>query len=154
MFPEQTFDYANLAASALNSDDFKAIASESFAGHAKQDQYDALLFVSCHDPDCQNLFAYLSDGRVVAKYNLHGFDQQRADYTIALLNLNSPFLVNRRRRWYAELERLFVEHSDKNWSYEHLAMIDLLPTGKRLSQFFSLTRQFFGNVAEQVLDQH
>jgi len=157
LYPAQTFDYTNLAASALSSNDlttFKTIKEETFGGHAKLSKFDPALFVSCHDLDCARYFAYLSDGRVVASDNLNNLEKDRANYNIGLLNLNSPYLTNRRRRWYDELDKLIEEHIDKNWSIEHLAAIDLVPSNGRLSQFFSLTRQFFGQVAEQVIQQH
>jgi uncharacterized protein (TIGR02646 family) len=148
-YPVQTFDYGNLAASALSNNDiqaFKTINEETFGGHAKLSAYNPILFISCHYANCDRYFAYLSDGRVVASDSLSDFDKQRADYTIGLLNLNSPYLINRRRRWYDELEQFFEEHINKNWRIEDLAAIDLLPTNQRLSQFFSITRQFFGIV--------
>lgn len=155
LYPAQTFDYTNLAASALSNDDLKTfIKEETFGGHAKLGQFDLALFVSCHDSDCARYFAYLSDGRIVPKDNLSTLEKDRANYTITLLNLNSPYLTNRRRRWHDELDQLFEEHLKKQWSVEHLAAIDLIPRNKHLSPFFSLTRQFFGQVAEQVIQQH
>ncbi len=151
LYPLQTFDYTNLAASALSDGDLKTIKDDTFGGHAKLGIYNAALFVSCHEPDCGRYFAYLSDGRVIASDNMSNLEKGRANYTITVLNLNSPYLVNRRRRWHDELDQLFEEHINKNWSIEHLAMIALLPTSGHLSQFFSLTRQFFGRVAEQIL---
>jgi uncharacterized protein (TIGR02646 family) len=150
--PARTFDYNNLAASALNTDDLATI-EDLFGGHAKQSEYDLHLFISCHELDCDRYFAYLSDGRVVPSNRLNDLEKSRADYTITLLNLNSPYLVNRRRRWYDELDDLLEEHFVKNWNIEHLAAIDLLPTNQKLSQFFSVTRQFFGVVAERTLLQ-
>jgi hypothetical protein len=46
------------------------------------------------------------------------------------------------------------EHIQKGWSLAHLVQTDLLPTNGKLSRFFSLTRQFYGQVAESVLKQH
>ncbi|POZ50332.1 retron system putative HNH endonuclease [Methylovulum psychrotolerans] len=152
-YPAQTFDYANLAASALSSKDLAFIKADVFGGHAKRSQFDPALFVSCHDSDCARYFAYLSDGRVVPRADLDLADKARADYTIALLNLNSGYLTNRRRRWYDELEQWYSEHIDKAWRIEDLVATALLPTNKRLSPFFSLTQQFFGLVAEQILQQ-
>lgn len=155
-YPQQTFNYANLAASALNDKNlasFKAVQEETFGGHFKLNQYDPALFISCHDSDCRRYFAYLSDGRVVPADVLTSDEKHRADYTINVLNLNCPLLRNRRRRWHDELEQLFEEHLNKDWSLEDLAAIDLLPLSGRLSPFFSTTRQFFGRIAEQVLSQ-
>lgn len=152
--PGRTFDYTNLAASALHSDDLAKIdPGDTFGGHAaaKQATCNMALFVSCHQVDCRRFFAYLSDGRIVPSKGLVGVETARAQYTIDQLNLNSPYLVNRRRHWWDELAELFVEHEAKGWSLRDLAAIDLVPTNGALSRFFSLTRQLFEGVAEDVL---
>lgn len=155
--PARTFDYTNLAASALSSahglSDLKAQGHEVFGGHAagKQKSVDMTRFVSCHQPDCRRFFAYLSDGRVMPAQGLSAQDADKASYTITLLNLNSPYLITRRRQWWDELDRLFQEHINHGWSLPHLLAVDLVPSGDKISRFFSLTRQFFGVVAEQTL---
>lgn len=158
--PQRTFDYHNLAASALDSESdlhtFKGRASEVFGGHVlgKSDAVDIKRFVSCHHPDCRRFFAYLSDGRIVPADKLSIEDEDRALYTIGLLNLNSPFLQNLRQQWWDELQVLFEDHIDQDMSLYCLASIDLVPRGKQLSPFFSLTRTFFGDIAEEVLTQN
>lgn len=158
--PQHTFDYGNLAASALHSTEdlgtFRTQQLEIFGGHAsgKRQAVDMLLFISCHQPDCARFFAYLSDGRVVAAQCLEASEQAKATYTIELLNLNSPFLIVRRQRWWSELEILFEEHIAEDMNLECLAGIDLVPINQKLSPFFSLTRQFFGKIAEHTLQQH
>jgi len=157
--PLRTFDYSNLAASALDSvsdlSAFTAQGEEVFGGHAsgKQQGCDMNRFVSCHQPDCHRFFAFLSDGRVVPHKALGTDDRDRSLYTIELLNLNSPYLVLRRRQWWNELDALFQEHAANGGDLVHLAAVDLAPTGQKLSRFFSLTRQFFGQIAEQALQQ-
>ncbi|MCW5238480.1 retron system putative HNH endonuclease [Verminephrobacter eiseniae] len=160
--PPRTFDYANLAASALDSANdlgaFKAHGNEVFGGHARgktgaHDPVDMQRFISPHQPDCRKFFAYLSDGRVVPTAVLTAQEHAQAQYTIDTLNLNSPFLVTRRRQWWNELDHLFQEHVNKGWSLAHLAAVDLVPSAGKLSRFFSLARQFFGTVAEQTLQQ-
>jgi len=154
--PARTFDYANLAASALRGEDLPALnRGEVFGGHAapKQQACDMSRFVSCHQSDCARYFAYLSDGRIVPSQNLTASEQGQAKYTIDTLNLNSPFLITRRRQWWGELDQLFQEHLEKGWSLTQLAGVDLLPKNGSLSRFFSLTRKFFGKVAEQTLQQ-
>lgn len=157
--PPRTFEYNNLAASALDSSNdlsaFKAQGHEVFGGHAagKRQACDINRFVSCHQPDCPRFFAYLSDGRIVPAMKLNAQERGRAQYTIDTLNLNSPYLITRRHQWWDELDQLFQEHTAKGWSLTDLAAVDLVPTGNKLSRFFSLTRQFFGQVAEQTL-QH
>lgn len=156
-YPARTFDYANLMASALDSDDlghFKVAGDVVFAGHAKGSIYDPAMFVSCYQVDCARYFSYLSDGRIVPAKGLSPTDNAKADYTIKLLALDSPFLEQLRQAWWDDLEQLFAQHVADDWSIEHLAMIDLLPVNGKLSPFFSLTRQFFGAVAEQLLQHH
>ncbi len=159
--PPRTFDYANLAASALRSNELGTLTArgeEVFGGHARGKQgangpVDMLRFVSPHQPDCRRFFAFLSDGRVVPADELDDPERDRAQYTIDTLNLNSPFLATRRRQWWDELDELFWEHIQKGWSLPDLVAVELVPSPRKLSRFFSLTRQFFGPVAEQTLQQ-
>ena len=163
--PARTFDYGNLMASAFSSKEGEGLQRanaqriEVFGGHAPGKQgrrlpVDMAKFVSPLQPDTARFFAYLSNGWVEPALALDGSDQERARYTIDLLNLNSPFLVSLRRDWWDELDALFLEHQAKDWSLTDLAAVDLLPQGERLSRFFSLTRQFFGPVGERVFQQH
>ena len=163
--PTRTFDYSNLAASALDDKNgLKQLKKPSqdaqevvFGGHAsgKRASVDLTEFISCHQPDCAGYFAYLpTSGEVVPREGLMADDKAKAEYTIALLNLNSQFLITRRRQWAQELQSLFDQHIEKGWSLAHLAQVDLLPSGGKLNRFFSLTRQFYGPLAEQVLAQH
>jgi hypothetical protein len=62
--------------------------------------------------------------------------------------------LTRRRQWWDELDALYEEHLQKNWSLPDLATVDLVPVNGKLSRFFSLTCQFFGSVAEATLQQH
>lgn len=153
--PHRTFDETNLAASALSSDMVSSLIKEDvFGGHAvgKQRGVDMNLFVHCHFPNCSDFFSYLSDGRIVPSIERSEAEQQRAQYTIGLLNLNSPYLVTMRQLWWDELEKLEAEHLSNNWDINQLLQLDIVPTGNhQLNQFFSLTRQFFGPLAEALL---
>lgn len=160
--PHRTFDYANLAASGLDSPNdlgtFKARGNEVFGGHAPgktgaRGPVDLNRFITPHQPDCRRFFAYLSDGRVTPADDLDNPERDRAQYTIDTLNLNSAFLITRRRQWWNELDELFEEHLKKSWSLSDLAAVELVPSAGKLNRFFSLTRQFFGPVAEQTLHQ-
>jgi uncharacterized protein (TIGR02646 family) len=158
--PSRTFDYSNLAASALNiANDlqaFNAQGKEVFGGHAsgKQKGVDIARFISCQQTNCHMFFSYLSDGRVVPAQALSVDDNAKAQYTIDLLNLNSPYLVTLRQSWWDELDILFAEHQTKGWDFSQLAAIDLTPTYQGLSRFFSLTRQFYGSIAEQIISSN
>ncbi|MBI3231424.1 MAG: TIGR02646 family protein [Burkholderiales bacterium] len=156
--PARTFDYTNLAACALDSQMLAVIPSEErFGGHFKLSRYHSRAFISCHQADSARYFSYLSDGSIVPRLGLHLRDTRRARYTIAVLNLNSEYLRQQRQAWWDEIADLFEQHQAQNWSLTDLAAIDLLPgrLGKgTLSPFFTLTRQFFGHIAEQVLRDH
>jgi uncharacterized protein (TIGR02646 family) len=172
--PQRTFDWPNLAASALSSEEglpklasYRAASGKvevNFGGHAreKQDQVDLAQFVSIRDPQCATYFAYLSNGEMGPNLNRSLADQGKAEYTIRVLNLNSPYLVNLRRNLWDELDELFMQHLGNGWNIDYLCMGELIPHGRHnaphyipvLNSFFSLTRQFFGQVAEQTLLQH
>ena len=153
-YPQRTFDFSNLVLCALADADLQGRTTDDrFGGHAKLDQYDPALFVSCLQPDCPRFFAYLSDGRVVAAANLSVNETQQAQYTIDLLNLNAPYLLVQRKNWLDELDKLIDKHLDNDGSLEDLAAIDLLPTSGKLSPFFTATRQRFARIAEQLLQE-
>lgn len=151
--PERTFDYSNLVLNALSSDDLKNInKKEAFGGHAKCSNYDAELFISCLQINCAGFFIYLSNGKVEPNHLLNPLEKDQAQYTIDLLNLNSPYLVVQRKNWLDELDGLIDKHiRDNKMSLPYLASIDLVPTNDKLSSFFTATRQRFGKIAEQVL---
>lgn len=160
--PARTFDHYNLIASAFSSQEGLPLAKaqnwELFGGHASGKQshpspVDMTRLVSPLLPDCARFFAYLSNGTVEPQLNLSTQDSARARYTIDILNLNSRFLVSLRQEWWEELEALYEDHLPRGWSINHLASVDLLPRNQRLSPFFTLTRQFFGPVAERLLLQ-
>lgn len=153
--PPRTFDETNLAASAISSQKAALLVNgDVFGGHAvdKQTAVDMTRFVHCYQPDCARYFAYLSDGRVVPSARIDANDQQRAQYSIDLLNLNSTYLVDLRRQWWDELDQLEEHHIANDWDLNQLLHLDLVPTAHhQLSPFFSLTRQFFGKAAEDLL---
>ncbi len=151
-YPHRTFDYHNMVTSALSSQALKDRSKANrFGGHVKGSSYDDAKFVSCLQSDCASFFSYLSDGRVVPADTLSPADKERVQYTIDILNLNSPYLVNKRKNWLEELDAEIDEHLDDDASLACLAAVDLLPSNGQLSPFFSATRQRFSTVAETVL---
>jgi uncharacterized protein (TIGR02646 family) len=152
VFFELTFNYSNLVISALSSEDLATInRAEVFGGHAKLNRYDALLFISCLETDCARYFVYLSSGKVEPSLTLLENEKRQVQYTIDLLNLNSPYLTNQRKKWLDELDELIDEHIQNDMSLTHLASIDLMPANNKLSPFFTANRQRFGQIAEQLL---
>lgn len=156
--PGRTFDYQNLATSALDSENgLHQFGINAFGGHSrgKQEAVDMAKFIHCHMSGCSRYFAYLSDGRIVPADELNTQEMERAQYTIDLLNLNSGFLQTERRNHWEELEQLFDEHIEKGWDLQQLLQLELVPSSDhKLHEFFSITRQFFQQEAEQVLQSH
>lgn len=152
-YPIRTFDYQNLVINALSSDDLENRAKEDvFGGHAKLCDYEQNLFISPLQQGCSQYFVYLSDGRIEASNKLTPQEVLKAEYTIDLLNLNSPFLVTKRENWLDELGLLIDDHLTNNHSLYQLARIDLISHQQQLSPFFTATRQTFKNLSDKVLN--
>jgi uncharacterized protein (TIGR02646 family) len=159
--PPRTFDASNLAASAISEKKIATLLSNTspgetqnlFGGHAsgKQKAVDIAEFVSPHQEDCSRFFTYVSDGRIVPAHELNTHDNKRAAYTIDLLNLNSPYLIVQRRKWWDELDELFEDHTDDRSDISCLVRISLVPCQGRLYPFFSITRSYFKKLSEDVL---
>jgi len=119
-FPNETFDYENLVVSVLDAHDLHSIKQGKlsvitqdpddkshlnyFGGHAKLHFYDAHLFISPTNTDCEHLFAFLEEsGAIAPSPHLDEAEQEKAKYTIDLLNLNHPYLKNQRRQRIEEV---------------------------------------------------
>jgi uncharacterized protein (TIGR02646 family) len=164
--PARTFDPTNLAACAIDSNlGFAKLKAQPgdlklnlFGGHArlKAQSVDMTLFIHPHQAHSSAFFRYLSDGRIIPNPDLgqSTLAHRQADYTITQLNLNSPYLKTLRRSWWNELNGKDESRNDQPAVLSKLAQVDLLPTHAKLNRFFSLTRQFYGPLAEQALAQN
>lgn len=154
--PLRTFDYHNLVISALCSEDLSLFSKEDyFGGHAKLNFYDAELFISPLERDCRRYFVYLSEtGEVEPSPGLNVHETERARYTIDLLNLNAPYLRNKRRHWLQELEDDIDELLSDRAALLRLARRELCAHHGQLSAFHSASRQIFGALGEQVIQDH
>jgi uncharacterized protein (TIGR02646 family) len=150
--PARTFDYHNLAISALDSESLTKFAKKDrFGGHYKQNVYDPNLFVSPVMPDSERYFDYLSSGRVEPAQNLTPEDRAKAIYTRDLLNLNAPFLVNSRRKWLMELEDEIDRLLDDEPALKQLAECELCDTNGRLREFHGAAKARFGRLGAQIM---
>ena len=110
-FPSETFSYNNLLISILESNDltkFKSLDFDNdpmyFGGHHKQDNYCNNQFISPISNPCENYFMYIEDsGEIIPSTTLNKAETDNAVYTIELLNLNHPFLMNRRKKRMREV---------------------------------------------------
>lgn len=169
-FPLLTFDYNNLVASCLDSDSLQGFApADRFGGHYKRGEYDAQLFVSPLESDCQKFFSYELTGKVKPSPSLSSSDQQRAEYTIKLLNLTgnqtnqgqtnqSHYLVLKRRKILEEANRIINDLWDENEleqsreAIRQFADAELGPTCDKLNSFWSARYQQFTSVGLEVVE--
>lgn len=150
-FPNETFDYENLVVSVLDAHDLHSIKQgrlsvitqdpddkshlNYFGGHAKFYFYDANLFISPTNPDCEHFFAFLEEsGAIVPSPHLDEAEQEKAKYTINLLNLNHPYLKNQRRQRMAEVREDIDKTED---STKIVALIELETTEYEAGQIAS-----------------
>lgn len=150
-FPNETFDYENLVVSVLDAHDLHSIKQGKlslitqdpddkshlnyFGGHAKFYFYDANLFISPTNPDCEHFFAFLeASGAIVPSPHLDDAEQEKAKYTINLLNLNHPYLKNQRRQRMAEVREDIDKTED---STKIVALIELETTEYEAGQIAS-----------------
>ena len=102
-------------------------------------------------------FIYQSDGLIASNPKQSQQDQDKAKYTIRILNLNSPVLVTKRAGLWHELNTLMEKHNDID-ELNHWLSIELLPRRnngrEKLESFFTLKRQFFSLYAENFLNNY
>ncbi|MFO7750298.1 MAG: retron system putative HNH endonuclease [Desulfobacteraceae bacterium] len=154
MNPARTFDYHNMVVSVLDSDSLQTfVKKDRFGGHFKQKQYDPALFVSPLETDAGIYFDYLSNGEVAPASALNSIETRRADYTIRLLNLNAPYLVNERRRWLEEIDQEIDRLLNDPNALRLLAECELCDTGGILRQFHTAATVRFGRIGQQVMDE-
>lgn len=151
-FRSDTFSHANLLLSAIDDIGARALmAQDVFGGHARGNRYHPVWFIHPLKPDSRRFFHYASDGRIEPRRGMSTRDRRRALYTIGVMNLNAPILVNRRRRWIEEIEDEIDKLLGDVAALEYFAMVELCPTGDRLRPFHSAVRSRFGTLGEAVI---
>jgi len=97
-YPERTFIPHNIILSIMSDIQSGALQlHEKFGGHHKSEEYADDWFISPFNRDCATFFKYHLNGLVAASTTLRASDQNKADKTIRVLNLNADYLVERRR---------------------------------------------------------
>jgi len=153
-YPEETFNEQNLVLSCFNEKQLAHLQRQEYScGHYKLNNYDPLLLVSPLEPNCQDYFWYRQNGEITPHPNLNRSQQERARYTIDVLNLNSLRLVRRRRmliqETVIEIDKLL---NDLDALY-HFANCDLCLTNNKLQPFHSVRLQYFGAIGQEVIQQ-
>ncbi|MDN3617371.1 retron system putative HNH endonuclease [Vibrio gallaecicus] len=152
--PLTTFSHSNLIISAV--DDIKArglVRKDVFGGHHKLKKYSDTSFVSPLWSNCRNYFHYESNGKVVPNEMLpNNREKAKARLTIYILNLNAPLLVNLRRTWLNELDKLILKASSKQELID-LAEIELSPINGTLRPFHSAQTQLLGQLGTRICNE-
>lgn len=152
--PQMTFEHNNLVLSAFDSETLQHIPAEQiFGGHAqlRRNRYSKSGLISPLHPHCRRFIHYRSDGIVEPALRLSDSERRKAKYTIVVLNLNSPLLVNKRKTLLRELEKAIDEQLNDIPSLEQFAELELCMTGQWLRQFHSAVRECFGPLGERVM---
>ena len=174
LYPQRTFDESNLLRCALASEDLGLYqGAQRFGGHSKDNNqnidYDPNKFISPQSANCSDYFVYIAtDGSIAPNAKLELTELERAEYTIEILNLNSPFLKAERNRWLQELNEIlepFIEEGELE-PIRDLAELELTLTNRlhpelineipfpQLRSFHSAARAIFGEVGELIIQDH
>ena len=150
--PGRTFDHRNLLLSAISSDRLQVMAKDDvFGGHYRLNRFSASGFINPLWPDSRRYFHYASNGRIEPALGLSIQDARKARYTIAVMNLNAPLLVNRRRRVIEELEDAIDAMLAGGVELDAFAEAELCDTNGRLQPFHSAARERLGSIGERVI---
>lgn len=152
--PSRTFEHANLLLSAISDKKLQGMPKhEVFGGHFRGNRYSPTGFINPLWLDSRRFFHYASNGEVEPALKLSASDARKARYTIALLNLNAPVLVTRRRTWLQALEEEIAKLLDAPDALRQFADLELCETNGRLRPFHSAARVRFGGMGEAVMAQ-
>jgi len=154
-FRNDTFSHSNLLMSSIDDIGARGLtAQDVFGGHARGNRHHPAWFIHPLKHDSRRFFHYASDGRIEPRRGLSTRDRRRTGYTIGIMNLNAPVLVNRRRRWIEEIEDEIDKLLGDVAALEYFAMAELCPAGDQLRPFHSAVRSRFGALGETVLARH
>ena len=148
----RTFDHRNLLLSAINSEKIAGMAkADVFGGHYRLNRYSRHGFISPLWPDSRRYFHYTSDGIIEPAIGLTIKDTRKAQYTIAVMNLNAPLLVNRRRHVIEEVEDAIDDMLARSVALDLFAEAELCDTHNRLQPFHSAVRERLGAFGEGII---
>ncbi|TCS38084.1 retron system putative HNH endonuclease [Reinekea marinisedimentorum] len=146
-YPELTFEPDNLIICSLSDTDLRTINKEEyFGGHYKRAFLDEEKFLFCTECNVNEFIVYLSSGEVFPNASLEAEEIKKAEYTIELLNLNSPVLVHKRKQWieYIDGEIEFLESSGLDVADFIGGLLEIDQSSGHLQQpFISITQSRF-----------
>lgn len=161
-YPSRTFEPSNIVLCAMD-DVFAGTLpdAERFGGHYKLNQYSEDRFISPLQTDCERYFYYCDkSGQVLPNAELNEQEQENTAHTIALLNLNCAFLIERRQACLVNLKQQLADWRSLNNStpteaenIHHSAadterfITDILAIKNgRLPEFYSAIKQYLQRI--------
>lgn len=116
-YPNNTMDYENLIVSCKNA---------KTCGSLKDNNYNPNLFISPLDEDCESYFSFAPDGEI-------HIDNDKGEYTVDLLGLNSHKLKEARKAKYKSCE--WCDAESIKWFLE--------PKEGKLDKFVDIIEYFY-----------
>lgn len=151
--PNFTFEHNNLVVSAIDDVHVRGVIREEvFGGHSKGGWYLEKAFIHPLKDGCSNYLTYnTSSGLVSSNEKLPKREQVKACLTIRKLNLNSNYLVLKRKNVLVSLNKEILNFLKNNPAeLENFAREKLLPKNGQLDPFFSAKKKLFGRIGEKV----
>ena len=149
LHPALTFQWNNLVLSCTDAEHIKdaqqmgGVSCGHSSGKSQWLTYDAR-FISPTDLDCERYFEYrASDGSIQPAKDLSQPDVARANYTIALLNLNCRRLCRERKDMLEEGYRIIAQLRSDTVSLRHFLDCEFAEIGGKLRAFFTSRQQHF-----------
>jgi len=157
VYSQDTFNYQNLVLSCFSSENLKKEAfSTCFGGQYKKNEYDADKFISPLDKACEGYFSYLPNGRVEPHIDLSSLEKEKVLYTCNILNLNAPYLIERRKKLITETIPIIDELLEHEDALAHFAEMDLSiklnpdTMDEEINPFYSARVQQFGKLGRDI----
>lgn len=157
VYPEETFNYDNLVLSCFSSENLKkGEFLACFGGQYKKDEYDENKFISPLNKACEHYFSYIANGRVEPHPNLSPKDKEKVLYTCDILNLNAPYLIERRKKLITATTKIIDELLEYKEALIHFADMDLSiktnpnTMNEEINPFYSARLQQFGALGRKI----
>jgi uncharacterized protein (TIGR02646 family) len=145
--PALTFDYANLVLSCFSTGgEIKADNRDPApvsCGHAqlkRTNDFDESLFIKPTDSDCERYFSFELDGEAIAHPNLDSLDIDKAEHTLAVLNLNCLRLKRLREDTITQLYQIIAELQSDSDALKRFLILELQET----KSFINARKQHVG----------
>jgi uncharacterized protein (TIGR02646 family) len=142
-FPAGTFEYSNLMLSCIDSNNIGLLDSGAVScGAHKGRRYDAVRFISPTDSVCEEYFSYSLIGEVQSRSDQPA-TQDKARYTVELLNLNCRRLVRERADMLLEGFKIIRELQNEPEALQRFLDCELNPSNGKLRSYINTRRQHF-----------